>query len=188
MLQRILPFIIALGFISFSYAQNEPVQVKAAKNTIAKAKTDGVVWHTWEEAQAKMESEPRKIFIDMYTSWCGWCKKMDASTFKDPAVVKYLNEEFYAVKFNAEQKETINYSGHDFQFVKNGRRGYHQLAHSLLNGRMSYPSFVYLNENMERIMISPGFKQAPQIILEFDFAKEEKYTEMDFNQYKRSRA
>ncbi len=188
MVYRLLFLLVSLGFATTIAAQDKALQAQTTANTIIKSSTDGVQWLSWEEAQAKMKTEPRKIFIDMYTSWCGWCKKMDASTFKDPAVVKNLNENFYAVKFNAEQKETINYSGHDFQFVKNGRRGYHQLAHSLLNGRMSYPSFVYLNEKMERIMISPGFKQVNQILIEFDFAKEEKYSEMNFNEYKKSRA
>jgi len=188
MFYRLFILLVFLLLATTNFGQVKAIQAKTASTAIPETALNEVQWYSWEEAQVKMQTEPRKIFIDMYTSWCGWCKKMDASTFKDPAVVKNLNENFYAVKFNAEQKETIKYSGHDFQFVKNGRRGYHQLAHSLLNGRMSYPSFVYLNEKMERIMISPGFKKVNQILLEFDFAKEEKYSEMNFNEYKRSRA
>lgn len=158
------------------------------KATLSQKDKVGINWLTWEEAQEKMAEEPKSMFVDMYTSWCGWCKKMDASTFKDKEVVDYLNENFYAVKFNAEQKESITYQGFEFKFVNSGRRGYHQLAHSMLNGRMGYPAFVYFNEAMERIMISPGYKKPEQIIPELEFANTGKYKEMDLEQYKKSRA
>jgi len=145
-------------------------------------------WLSWDEAQAKMAEEPKSMFVDMYTSWCGWGKKMDSSTFQDAQVIDYLNENFYAVKFNAEQKETITYQGFEFKFVNAGRRGYHQLAHSMLNGRMGYPAFVYFNQKMERIMISPGYKKVEQILPELEFAVSGKYKEMDLEQFKKSRA
>jgi len=166
--------IITICLISFSTTQ---AQDKA-----------GINWLTWDEAQAKMAEEPKSIFVDMYTSWCGWCKKMDSSTFQNDKVINYLNENFYAVKFNAEQKETITYEGFEFKFVNAGRRGYHQLAHSMLNGRMGYPAFVYFNQDMERIMISPGFKRVEQILPELEFAVSGKYKEMNLEEFKKSRA
>ena len=66
-----------------------------------------VNWITFEEAVKKSKAEKRPIFIDVYTDWCGWCKVMDKNTFNDPAVAKLLNEKFYAVKFDAEQKEDV---------------------------------------------------------------------------------
>ncbi len=158
------------------------------KATLSQSDKVGINWLTWEEAQVKMKEEPKGMFVDMYTSWCGWCKKMDSSTFQDKEVINYLNDNFYAVKFDAEQKETITYEGFEFKFVNSGRRGYHQLAHSMLNGRMGYPAFVYFNETMERIMISPGYKKADQIMTELEFAKSGKYKEMDLEQFKKSKA
>lgn len=117
----------------------------------------------------------KKILIDLYTDWCGWCKKMDASTFQDEQVTTFVDKHFYPVKLNAEQRETIVYAGHTFEFVENGRRGYHQLAYSLLDGRMGYPSFVYLNEKMERISISPGYKDAAVMLKELKFIAGEHY-------------
>ena len=58
------------------------------------------------------EENPKKIFIDVYTDWCGWCKRMDNTTFKDSVMVKFLNDNFYCVKLNAEQKEDIKSSNH----------------------------------------------------------------------------
>lgn len=141
-------------------------------------------WLSWEEAYELNKTTPKKIFVDIYTDWCGWCKKMDKSTFMDPALVDYMSENFYAVKFNAEQKEDIDWSGNTFKFVNSGRRGVHQLAYSLLNGKTGYPSFVLLDEEFSRIMISPGFKTPEDMMPELVFANQEKYKEMTWEDYK----
>jgi thioredoxin-related protein len=111
---------------------------------------------------------------------------MDSSTFKDPKIIKELNDNFYSVKFNAEQKEQIDFNGNAFNFVDAGRRGYHQLAYSLLDGRMAYPAFVMLNENFERVMLSPGYKQVDQLIKELTFTSTEAYKKVSWDQYKGS--
>lgn len=141
--------------------------------------TQEIKWYTWQEAMEANQKEPKKMFIDMYTDWCGWCKKMDASTFKDPEVIKYMNDNFYAIKFNAEQKEEVIYDDHKFEFVKSGRRGYHQLAAALLDGQMGYPSFVYMDEEERRITISPGYKDAKKLLLELNFIAGDHYKEKD---------
>lgn len=89
------------------------------------------------------EKDKKKIVVDIYTDWCGWCKRMDASTFQDPKVIKAINKNFYAVKFNAEQKEDINFKSKVYQFVPQGNRGYHSLAAEITQGRLSYPTFVF---------------------------------------------
>ena len=116
-----------------------------------------ITWITWEEAVELNQKQPKKIFVDVYTEWWGWCKKMDASTFEDARVIEYMNEHFYAVKLDAEMKREIIFRDQQFKWVDAGRRGIHTLAYSLLEGKMSYPSFVTLNENFDRIAVGPGF-------------------------------
>ncbi|MCB0496875.1 MAG: DUF255 domain-containing protein [Cyclobacteriaceae bacterium] len=117
-----------------------------------------VQWLTFEDAVAKSKTTPKPIFIDVYTDWCGWCKKMDAATFNDPKVAEVLQNEFYPVKFNAEQQESVLFNNYTFKFIENGRRGYNELAVALLDGKLSYPSVVFLNEKMERITILAGYR------------------------------
>ncbi|MGB1242129.1 MAG: thioredoxin family protein, partial [Chitinophagales bacterium] len=71
--------------------------------------TGKVNWISMEDLPAAMDKEPRKVLVDLYTGWCGWCKRMDKNTFSYPEIASYINENFHAVKFNAEQQENINF-------------------------------------------------------------------------------
>lgn len=122
-----------------------------------------IQWMTLEEAFKKSKKNPKKIFIDVYTDWCGWCKVMDKQTFTDPNIIAYMNATYYPVKFNAEQKEPINYQGKEYKFVESGRRGYHELAAAILQGRLSYPSIVFMDEETNVITAIPGFRRPPEL-------------------------
>ena len=43
-------------------------------------------WMSMEEALAAQEKQPKKIFMDVYTTWCGPCKLLDRNTFSDAQV------------------------------------------------------------------------------------------------------
>jgi thioredoxin-related protein len=120
-----------------------------------------VKWMTFEEAVEKSKTEKRKIFIDVYTDWCGWCKVMDKNTFTDPQIARLLNEKYYAVKFDAEQTADVVFRGTTFKFVPFGNKGAHQLAMALLNNNLSYPNFVFLDEEFRIVPIFSGSTSVP---------------------------
>jgi len=126
--------------------------------------TTAVNWMTFEEAVAKSKVEKKKIFIDVYTDWCGWCKHMDKNTFSQKEIAAYLNKNFYAVKLDAEQKEDIIFKSNTYKFVPSGKRGYHQLAAALLQNKLSFPTVVFLDEdfNMTITPPIPGYKKAKE--------------------------
>jgi thioredoxin-related protein len=115
-------------------------------------------WMTWEEAMAKQEKSPRKIFIDVYTEWCTWCKKMDGYTFHQDHIAKYVNENYYPIKFDAEYKNPIEFMGTSYNYVKTFKGGYHELAAFLLQGKLSYPTIVFLDEKNNLIQAIQGFQ------------------------------
>jgi thioredoxin-related protein len=120
----------------------------------------GINWMTTDQVEEAMKTQKKKIFIDLYTDWCGWCKRMDATTFKDPAIVEYMNRNYYCIKFNAERRDTVRFNNFDFyDLTPDGKKGTNYLAYSLLEGRMSYPSFVILDENFSRLYVIAGYKQ-----------------------------
>lgn len=136
---------------------------------------DKVRWYTWEEAVEASKKEKRKIVVDVYTNWCGWCKRMDKGTFNDAKIAKYLNNSFYAVKLDAEQRKDIIYKGQTFKYEKQGRRGYNKLAIDLLNGKMSFPTVVLLDENFSRVLIAPGYSEASAFEKILRFTSQEHY-------------
>ncbi|MBK6931443.1 MAG: DUF255 domain-containing protein [Saprospirales bacterium] len=142
-------------------------------------------WYTWEEAVALNRTKPKKICVDIYTNWCRYCKMMDQSTFPDANVAAYLAANFYPVKLNAEQREDIRFNDETFKYVSDKRgHGVHSLAYALLDGKMSYPSMVYLNEKYERIMISPGYKEPQDLIKELRFAGEDRYKDTSWEDFR----
>lgn len=148
-----------------------------------------VKWMTFEEAVEKSKTEKRKIFIDVFTDWCGWCKVMDKNTFPDTEVAKVLNEKFYPVKFNAEQTEDVVFRGTTFKYVSQGQSGYHQLAAALLNGQLSYPNFVFLDEEFRIISVDqsssslPGYKKPEDFYPFLSFVGTESYQKMKLAEY-----
>ncbi len=126
-------------------------------------RTDAIDWVSFEDLSKISKKKPKKVMIDVYTDWCGWCKKMDASTFQDPKIIEYLNKNYYSVKLNGENKTAIRFKDKDYNFVANGRRGYNELAAELLNGKMSYPSIIFLDEELESIQSIPGYKDVPTL-------------------------
>jgi len=120
--------------------------------------TGEIKWYTFEEALELNAQNPKLIFIDVYTEWCGWCKKMDAATFKEPYIAKYMNDKYYCVKLDAEGKEPINYMGKEYTNPNpDGRRSTHQIAALLLQNKMSYPSYVFMNEQSKVLTVVKGF-------------------------------
>lgn len=144
-----------------------------------------VDWLSWEEAVAltKNEGNTKKVFIDVYTDWCGWCKKMDKDTFQNPEVAAYMNENFHMVKMDAEGKEPIEYNGKTFKFVPSGRRGYHELAAALLKGRMSYPTVVFLDEDMNMLSPVPGYQKVEPFMQIARYFGDNIYKEQDWKTY-----
>lgn len=135
-------------------------------SSMAVTAQEKIQWMDFEEAMAACTVSPKKVFVDVYTDWCGWCKRMDQTTFQDPAVVKYMNENFYAVKFDAERADTVRFLGYEFvpgvsQF---GRKATHQLAAAMLQNKMSYPSYVIFNEKQQVIQVIPGYQEAKNFL------------------------
>lgn len=125
------------------------------------AQAQQVNWLSWEEAMtlASKEDNAKKIFVDVYTDWCGWCKKMDKDTFQNPQVAAYMEENFHMVKLDAEDLNPKEFKGKTFNFVPSGRKGYHQLAAYLLNGRLSFPTVVFMDEKLNLLSPVPGYQK-----------------------------
>lgn len=134
----------------------------------------GVNWLTFEQASKMAESKPKKMLIDVYTDWCGWCKRMDKTTYEDAAVVDYVNKNYYAVKLNAESAKTITY---------NGKSMTEQMLAGQVFGVSGYPCTVYLDEKQKVLSPVPGYMDAPNFNKVNKFFGENFYEKMSWDEY-----
>jgi len=150
--------------------------------TRAAKPAESIKWLTIEQAAERMKTEPRKLVIDVYTDWCGWCKKMDKDTFTDPAVAALINKHYYAVKLDAEGKEPITLNGQTFTYNPQNRA--HDLAVALLNGQMSFPTTVYLDEELKMLSPVPGYLDAKSFLQISRYFGENHHKTVSWHDYK----
>ncbi|MBA9078736.1 thioredoxin family protein [Rufibacter quisquiliarum] len=149
-----------LTFIPFK--DQPPLPKEASGPASVAAPKAKVEWLTLPEALERSKKHPKKILIDVYTDWCGWCKKMDKQVYADPAVANKLAQDYYVVKLNAEQRQPITVNGTTYQYLEKYKA--HELALSLLQGQMSYPCTVVLNEKLQVMQRVPGFVPAKDFL------------------------
>jgi thioredoxin-related protein len=135
-----------------------------------------IKWMSIDQAFEAIKKEPRKIVIDVYTDWCGWCKVMDKNTFSDAKVIDFVNKKYYAVKLNAEQAGQIKVGDKTYT--------YPDLASALMQGRMSYPTIVYLDEKFNMIQPIPGYQDAKAFHQVITFLGDDHFKKTDFEKYK----
>ena len=126
----------------------------------------GLTWLTMEQASELNNSEGKKFLVDVYTDWCGWCKIMDKKTFSDPEVKAYLSENYHLIKLNSEQHDPINFKGKAYKWVPMGKNGINQLAIEIIGDNLSYPTLVFMDENLKKIKSSIGYKKPEQLMAE----------------------
>ena len=143
-----------------------------------------IQWITIEEAYAKVQKEPKKVLIDLYTDWCGWCKVMDRETFKNKAVVDYVNKTYYAVKLNAEQKQAITLGDKRFEYQAQGGRGINEITMLLTNNQPSFPTTVFLDDHFNMIQPLAGYLKPKEFHEVIIFIGEGFYKKESFDSYK----
>ena len=124
-----------------------------------------VKWMTLEQAMAAQQEKPKKIFIDFYANWCGPCKIMDKNTYGHQEIANFLNENYYAVKFDAEGKESVTVFGRIFsnpEFSSGKKRNSMHDFTKFMNVN-SVPSIVFLNEQSMPITNINGFLTAKEL-------------------------
>ena len=105
-------------------------------------KKEKIQWLTLEELQKANGSLQKPVLIDIYTHWCGWCKAMDKDTYNNDEVVNYINDHYYAVKFDAESKDSILFNGKKYGY--NPVYHINELALYLAGGDIGFPTTVFL--------------------------------------------
>jgi len=124
-------------------------------------KKEKVNWISIAELNELYAKNPKPILLDVYTDWCGWCKEMDRTTYKNEKLANYINEHYYAVKFNAESKESFTFNQKQYAF--NAQNKSNELAEYFLFGRMEFPTTVFLSAIDARPAPLSGYMTAKEM-------------------------
>lgn len=139
----------------------------------SKRNTSMLPWKSFDEAANLAQKEQKKIIVDVYTTWCGWCKKMDSEVYSDEAVVATLNAYFIPVKLNAEASKPLTYEGQkmtETEFAK-------------AMGISGYPTTVFFEPNGKPITIVPGFIHAEEFVRILMYIGENHYKSTSYEDY-----
>jgi thioredoxin-related protein len=172
---------IATLFIFINSIVSSMAQVPGATGTPA------VKWRSLGEAEILFKKLPLPIFIDAYTDWCGWCKKMDRDTFTNPVIADILNNKFYPVKFDAEGSDSITFLGKTY--INDGKYGRtHQLGIALLNGQLSYPTvvFVTLEKTGISVLPVPGYRAPADMEILLSYISDKAYLSREWEEYQKN--
>lgn len=140
-----------------------------------------IQWLSITEMQAAYSKNPKPILVDVYTSWCGWCKVMDKETYSNEKVAAYINEKYYAVKLDAESQEPVEWNGKKYAY--NAQNKINDMAVFLLYGQMSYPTTVFLSSLDAKPAPLAGYLKPKEIEPPLKFFGEGAYKTKNFPEF-----
>ena len=115
----------------------------------------GAVWKDWNGGLREAAASSKPVLVDVYTDWCGWCKRMDKDVYSQPEVKQYLSEHFVQVKLNAEYTTAARYEGKNYTSRTLAERF-----------RVSgFPTTIFLRSDGSHMANVPGYVPAERFLL-----------------------
>lgn len=111
------------------------------------AGAESVRWRDWNTGMREASESKRPVLVDVYTDWCGWCKRMDRDVYARADVQDYLARKFVPIKLNAEARHEASYEGK----VYTARTLASRFRVS------SYPMTIFLRSGGDHVANVPGY-------------------------------
>ncbi|OGU55265.1 MAG: hypothetical protein A2V66_11020 [Ignavibacteria bacterium RBG_13_36_8] len=138
--------------------------------TIEVSAGGGIKWYSFNEGLLIAKKQNKFMLVDFYTDWCGWCKKMDAETYKNSEIVDYITKNFIAVKLNPEKDSAVDFQGKNYPAA--------QFAQAA--GVNGYPATGFFDYNGDFLGTLPGYMDSGKFmnllkyIVNKEYEKEQK--------------
>lgn len=130
-------------------------------------------WSSFEEGIEQAKKSNKKIMLDIYTDWCGWCKKLDKEVYANKDVAKYLGNNYVSIKINAESSKKFKFKGKEYTEA--------QLAQGF--GATGYPTIVFLKADSDMITKLGGYVEPERFLKILKFLGEDHYEKMKFEEF-----
>jgi thioredoxin-related protein len=134
-----------IGFILFIAASFITTSFKPAEE---------LKWYNFDEGYKLAQKKNKIMLVDLYTDWCGWCKRMDRDTYAKSEVIGVINQDFVAIKFNPE------ITGISYTFEGKKYNG-DELAKVISKNELSgYPTTVFYYPKSKKTNVVGGYFEA----------------------------
>lgn len=174
----LLAAVLAMVSITWS-TDKDPKQDASTKKldsmaSAAAAASSTIRWMKYDEGLALAKKLNKKVLVEFTAKWCGWCKKMQATTFKDTGVISLIDKYFVPVSVDGDSKDTLNIEGWlttEAGLTKDTYR---------VSG---YPTFWFLTSTGDMIAPLSGYREAPVLLDILDYLKDDQYKTVTFQAY-----
>jgi thioredoxin-related protein len=147
-------------------------------------KKEKINWMSFKEMQEAYGKNPKPILVDVYTDWCGWCKVMDKNTYSNSKVADYINEHYYAVRYNAEDKNPVEFGNKKYSY--NPAYKANDLAMYLLFGQLSFPSTVLISSIGAQPAPIPGYMKPAELEAPLRYFGDSAFATQNFPEFMKS--
>ena len=130
-----------------------------------------------EKAQSLAQKDGKKVVLDMYASWCGFCKRMVSEVYVDKSVGRTMDAYYHFVRVDIESDEVVNFNGKTFS-MKEFAAGF---------GVRSTPTYVFLDSEGKVIGAQPGFMPVPMFNLVLSFVGSDAYKNQKFDEFSKGK-
>lgn len=146
---------LAIGAAALSAAPAAATAPTAGARAAAQAVAGAPDWRAWNDGMKQASTTGRPVVVDVYTNWCGWCRRMDRDVYQNAEIADYLRKKFVTIKLNAEAKDGARWQSHDYTSQ--------DLAQQF---RVSgYPTTIFLRSSGEHMANVPGYVAADRFLL-----------------------
>jgi thioredoxin-related protein len=137
-----------------------------------------VEWRDFNSGLKQARAQHKRVVVDVYTDWCGWCKRMDRDTYSQDEIQKYLGKAFVPVRLNAESDERAVYKGNEYS--------YREIAAGF--GVRGYPTTLFLESDGSHITTAGGYMGPDEFLTVLHYIGDGRYKDQTFEEFKAARA
>ena len=134
--------------------------------TSSTTKPTEIVWMSYDAGLAKAKAENKHLFVNFTTSWCGWCKKMNKTTFMEAEIIDMLGENFVSVKVDGDSKNELDIDGYKIT-EQNLTRSEFMVK--------SYPTYYFLTPEGGKLGAAKGYQAKEQLSQYLTYVHEKQY-------------
>jgi len=130
-------------------------------------------WLALDAATAKAKSQNKHVIVNVYATWCGYCKMMDKQTFGNAEVATSLRDNFVLAKVNGESSAKVHWQGQEMTE--------RQFARAV--GVNGYPATFFLKPNAEMLGGVSGYIRTPEFLVYANYVSTRWYEKGKIQQY-----